>query len=57
MGSVFVDSTIEDAERRTRLYAGDIFIFSPSQGTRALIDLGVPNAGGRICTVRPQDDT
>ena len=39
MGSVFVDSTIADAERRTRLYAGDIFIFSPSQGTRALIDL------------------
>ena len=39
MGSVFLDSTIADEERRTRLYAGDIFVFSPTEGTRALIDL------------------
>jgi hypothetical protein len=39
MGSVFIDSTIADEERRSRLYAGDIFIFSPTEGTRALIDL------------------
>ena len=39
MGSVFIDSTIADEERRTRLYAGDIFIFSSTEGTRALIDL------------------
>jgi hypothetical protein len=39
MGSVFIDSAIADEERRTRLYAGDIFIFSSTEGTRALIDL------------------
>ena len=39
MGSVFVDSTISDDARRTRLYAGDIFILSATDGTRALIDL------------------
>lgn len=39
MGSVFFDATISDDARRTRLYAGDVFILSPSEGTRALIDL------------------
>jgi hypothetical protein len=39
MSSVFFDSTIGDETRRARLYAGDIFIISPTAGTRALIDL------------------
>jgi hypothetical protein len=39
MGSVFIDSTIADEERRTRLYAGDVFILRPTAGTRALIHL------------------
>jgi hypothetical protein len=39
MGSVYIDSTIADDERRTRLYAGDIFILPPTDGTRALIGL------------------
>jgi hypothetical protein len=39
MSSVFFDSEVADEERRTRLYAGDIFIFSPTDGTRALINL------------------
>ncbi|MDQ8728054.1 hypothetical protein [Bradyrhizobium sp. LHD-71] len=39
MGSVYIDSKITDEERRSRLYAGDIFICSPTEGTRALIDL------------------
>jgi hypothetical protein len=39
MGSVFFDSKIADEERRTKLYAGDIFILSPTNGTRALIGL------------------
>jgi hypothetical protein len=39
MSSVFFDSKITDEERRSRLYAGDIFIFSPTDGTRALIGL------------------
>jgi hypothetical protein len=39
MSSVFFDSTIGDEARRTRLYAGDIFILPPTDGTRALISL------------------
>jgi hypothetical protein len=39
MASVFIDSTIADEERRGRLYAGDIFILSPTAGTRSLIEL------------------
>jgi hypothetical protein len=39
MGAVYFDSTKGDAERRQGLYDGDIFILSPSAGTRALIAL------------------
>lgn len=39
MGAVFLDANISDDARRTRLYAGDIFIMSPTDGTHALIDL------------------
>ena len=38
MGSVYFDSQIGDEERRNRLYAGDIFIVSATERTRALID-------------------
>ena len=38
MGSVHFDSQIGDEERRNRLYAGDIFIMSATERTRALID-------------------
>ena len=56
MGSVFVDSTISDDARRTRLYAGDIFILSPTDGTRSLIDLVRRYAERSICTARPKID-
>lgn len=39
MSSVFFDPNLSDGDRRSRLYAGDIFILSASDGTRALIDL------------------
>ena len=39
MGAVFIDSMIADEARRARLYAGDVFILSPTSGTRALINL------------------
>jgi hypothetical protein len=39
MNSVFIDPKMSDEERRTRLYDGDIFILSPTAGTRALVDL------------------
>jgi hypothetical protein len=37
MTAVYIDAELTDEERRARLYAGDIFIFSASPGTRALI--------------------
>lgn len=39
MGSVYFDSQIGDDARRERLYAGDIFVLSPTDGTRRLIAL------------------
>jgi len=39
MTSVYVDSPLSDEARRKRLYAGDLFAFSPTAGTRALCDL------------------
>lgn len=39
MGSVYIDASLSDDARRNRLYAGDIFILSASDGTRALIEL------------------
>lgn len=35
---VYFDSTMTDEERRSRLFGGDIFVFSPTPGTRALAD-------------------
>jgi hypothetical protein len=39
MGSIYIDSSMTDDERRARVYAGDIFILSPTDGSRALGDL------------------
>ncbi len=39
MTAVYFDSTMSDAERRERLYDGDIFVFSPTPGTLALAGL------------------
>lgn len=40
MTNVFIDSEMPDAERRARLYAGDIFLFTPTDTTRELVALG-----------------
>jgi hypothetical protein len=37
--SVFFDTPMSDEERRSRLFQGDIFVFSPTAASRALIDL------------------
>ena len=36
--SIFIDAPLSDAERRIRLYAGGIFVFSPTPNSRELID-------------------
>jgi hypothetical protein len=38
MSTVYFDSTMSDAERRERLFAGDIFVYSPRRSTLALIN-------------------
>lgn len=39
MSALFIDSKLDDEARRRRLYSGDIFIFSASPNTEALIGL------------------
>lgn len=39
MSAVYFDAAISDDERRRRMYAGDIFIFSPTPATKDLIFL------------------
>lgn len=40
MTAVYIDADMPDDERRARLYAGDIFIFTPTPATKALVALG-----------------
>jgi hypothetical protein len=37
--TIYLDSHLDDAERRRRLYAGDVFLFSPRPSTQRLVDL------------------
>jgi hypothetical protein len=37
---VFFDATMSDAERRERLYRGEIFVFSPTPASLAMVELG-----------------
>lgn len=39
MSGVFFDSTLDDGERRKRIYAGSVFIRSASSASRAMADL------------------
>jgi len=39
MPALFIDSDLDDDTRRERLYSGDIFVFSPTPATRALVTL------------------
>ncbi|MDX2233269.1 MAG: hypothetical protein NW200_02110 [Hyphomonadaceae bacterium] len=40
MSAVFIDADLSDADRRARLYAGDIFIYGATPASRALAALG-----------------
>jgi hypothetical protein len=39
MTTLYFDTHLSDAERRRRLYSGDIFVYSPRPSTRALTEL------------------
>lgn len=38
MTTIYLDSHLDDAERRRRLYAGDLFVYSPRPSSRALTE-------------------
>ena len=39
MGAVYIDSTVDEEERRRLLYEGELFVFSPSKSSAALAAL------------------
>ena len=39
MGAVYVDATVEDDFRRERLYAGDLYVYSPNAGSAGLCEI------------------
>ena len=51
MGSVHFDSSLSDDERCARLYAGDVFMPSPTDGSRALVIFPAASIGA------PDEDT
>lgn len=54
MTSIHHDSALSDAERRAQLYAGDLFLFSPTPGSRALVELGISMAVEAFAPLEPQ---
>ena len=50
MTAVHFDASTTDDTRRQRLYAGDIFINSASDGSRAMAELAEEDAGKRLRT-------
>jgi hypothetical protein len=55
MSAVHYDSPMSDAERRARLYAGDIFIFSPTPAALALVALAREMLEAAFGPIDPRD--
>lgn len=55
MTAVYIDADLSDGERRARLYAGDIFVFTPSAGTKALIALARRMLEDAFAPIDPRD--
>lgn len=55
MNSVFFDSTMTEAERRRRLYEGQIFVFSPRPSSRALCELAREMTEAAFKPLDPRD--
>ena len=53
--SIYLDSTVSDAARRERLFRGDLFIYSPTAATRALVDLGREMVEHAFAPFQPSD--
>jgi len=55
MNSVFFDSTMNEAERRRRLYEGQIFVFSPRPSSLALCELAREMTEAAFKPLDPRD--
>ncbi len=55
MNSVFFDSKMTEAERRRRLYEGQIFVFSPRPSSRALCELAREMTEAAFKPLDPRD--
>ncbi len=53
--SIFFDAPLSDQDRRTRLYAGDIFVLAETPGSRELIALARDLLEDSIRTARPSE--
>jgi hypothetical protein len=54
MTTVHYESPLNDAERRARLYAGEVFVFGPTTSSRALVALGVRMVEEAFAPLDPQ---
>jgi hypothetical protein len=54
MNTVFVDSPVNDQERRQALYRGQLFVFSPSPSSLALCELGRTLAEAAFAPLDPR---
>lgn len=54
MTAVYFDSKMPDAERRAKLYAGDIFVFSPRPSTLTLIEFARELIEGAFAPLPPR---
>ena len=52
--TIFVDSTLDDATRRERLYDGDLFLYSPRPSTLALTEHGREMADEAFGSLDPE---
>lgn len=55
MSAVYIDANLSDADRRARLYAGDIFIYSATPGTLALAALAQEMLEQTFAPLHPRD--
>jgi hypothetical protein len=53
--SIFIDAAVADDERRARLYAGDIFILSPTPGSLGLAKLAERMLGEAFAPYDPRE--
>jgi len=54
MTTIHYDSTLSDDERRARLYAGDLFVYGPTDSSRKLVELAREMVAGAFGSLDPE---